>query len=78
MDWSNLFQILGGKKVGWCLLVLILVSVFFGLGKVDQKYWLNMIEFLTAVAVGGNVAGMVVHAFGRKDVSSAAKEKNGK
>jgi len=71
---EKLLDLVGGKKIGWCLILLALSTVAFFLGRMDQKGWWDAAEFLTYAAIGGNVAAMAIHGFAPKKVSSDAKK----
>lgn len=62
---KTILEFLGGKKIGWCLLLLIASLVLLPLGYITQDKWLDLAKMLTYVVVGGNVAGMGIHAFAK-------------
>ena len=56
---------LGGRKIGWCLIMFIAAVVMLAVKRLDSAQWLDAVKFLTIVAVGGNVAAHAIHAFAR-------------
>lgn len=84
---NKFFEWAGGKKVGFCLIAVALITIAFALGlfvdmagkELTGEQWLAELWKYVVLGVGGNLAGMGVHAFGKKGqpVSSEAKQKNG-
>jgi hypothetical protein len=60
---------LGGKKVASCLVVFIVATVLLCVELLGEESWVYMSTLCLITAVGGNLAGMGIHAFGKKKVS---------
>jgi len=56
---------LGGVKIGLCLMVMSCATVLLCVGTLDQSGWIYMATFGVVTAVGGNLAAMGIHAFGK-------------
>ncbi len=61
----TIFSKLGGVKVGFCLLAFIVAVVLFALAKLSEDGFIYTQTFCILTAVGGNLAGMGIHAFGK-------------
>jgi len=71
---EKLLDLVGGKKLAWCVVLMILSTVAFFLGRVDVAGWWEHMQFLTVSFFGANVAMGAVHGFAKNKVSSDAKK----
>lgn len=67
---NTVFSFLGGKKIGWCLMVFLASVAMLVIEKLTSVQWVDLVKFITIVAVGGNVAGMMIHGFSKNPVGS--------
>lgn len=82
---KKIFEWFGGTKVGLCFIILFVATALFVLGLIfewngkgmDADDWCSLAKWLAAFAVGGNLGGMAVHAFGRKKVGTILKKSAG-
>jgi len=63
---KTILKYLGGNKIGWCLIMFVAAVVLLAFERLDSDQWVVMVQFLTIVAVGGNVAAQAIHAFGKR------------
>jgi len=61
----TIFKMLGGVKVGFCLLVFIVVIALLCFGVLSEDGFVYMTTLALVTGVGGNLAGMGIHAFGK-------------
>jgi hypothetical protein len=65
VNYWNIFKALGGVKVGYCLLTFIVSIVLLSVGVLSEDGYIYMSTLALLSAVGGNLAGMGLHAFGK-------------
>lgn len=59
------WELLGGVKIGMCLMLFLTATVLLCCKVIDQDAWVYISTFGVITAVGGNLAGMGIHAFAR-------------
>jgi len=82
---NKYYEWAGGKKLGFVLIAIALITIFFALGlfidmagkELTSEQWIAELWKYVLVGVGGNLVGMGVHAFGKNKVSSEEKNKDG-
>ena len=70
---SHIFEMLGGKKIGVCMIVFAVASVGLFLTRLTSAEWIGVSQFLVVAALGSNVAGMGIHGFAKNKISGKAK-----
>lgn len=61
----TIFKALGGVKVGYCLLAFLVVIALFCCGVLSEDGFVYLSTLALLSAVGGNLTGMGLHAFGK-------------
>lgn len=65
ISFLTIFKALGGVKVGFCLLAWLASIVLLCVGVIAEDTYVYIQTFCILTAVGGNLAGMGIHAFAK-------------
>lgn len=66
-----MFDWIGGRKMFFAIVILLVVSVAFFIGKLEAGHWLDAIKWILAVYLGANAVKAIPDALARKNGNGA-------
>jgi hypothetical protein len=65
INYFSIFKALGGVKVGFCLLIFFAAIILLCCAVLTEDGFVYLTTLALITGVGGNLAGMGIHAFGK-------------